>query len=247
MKKITLIILSALTILACQDKKNKIQESKDKLANQTEQENTQPWITLFDGTSYDNWRGYLSDSIYPEWAIEDNAMAYTPGDYGGKNIITKQEFTNFILSLEWKISEGGNSGIFWSVKEDPKYKEAYQTGPEIQVLDNERHPDAKINGKLHQAGALYDMIEPSHDVAKPAGEWNTFEIKIDHRSNKGSVTLNDTEIVTFPVHGEEWDKMVANSKFRDWEGFGKHQTGHIGLQDHGNKVWYRNIKIKELN
>jgi len=114
------------------------------------------------------------------------------------------------------------------------------------VLDNERHPDAKANPKFHQAGALYDMVQPKHDVCNPAGEWNLCVLKVNHETNQGSVTLNGIEIVSFPVHGEEWNALVANSKFKDWEGFGKHQTGHIGLQDHSDKVWYRNIKIKEL-
>ncbi|MEL6484509.1 MAG: DUF1080 domain-containing protein, partial [Bacteroidota bacterium] len=127
------------------------------------------------------------------------------------------------------------------------YPEPYYTGPEIQVLDNVSHPDAK-NGTSHQAGALYDMVSPSKDVVKPVGEWNHYVITIDHESNKGSVVLNDTEIVTFPVNGEGWDAMVADSKFADWEAFGKSRTGKIALQDHGEtiEIAYKNIKIKAL-
>ena len=213
--------------------------------NTIENQPESDWIYLFDGTNFDKWRGYLSEGMYPEWTIEDGAMVFTPSGEGGKNIITKDTFTDFELSLEWKISEGGNSGFFWSVYEDPKYKEAYQTGPEIQILDNERHPDALANPKYHQAGALYDMVQPMHDVCKPAGEWNLCVLKVNHKTNEGSVTLNGTVIVTFPVQGEKWDDMVNNSKFKGWEGFGKHHTGHIGLQDHGNKVSFRDIKIKE--
>jgi hypothetical protein len=244
MKKSAIVFLALMTLMTCKDKKENTAASETKTA-ETAQNDT-PWIVLFDGTNYDNWRGYNTDKMYPEWTIEDGAMAYTPGDDIGKNIITKKEYTDFILSLEWKISKVGNSGIFWGVYEDPKYAEAYQTGPEIQVLDNERHPDAKIGGKLHQAGALYDMVEPKYDVAKPAGEWNTCIIKIDHKNNIGVVSLNGTEIVKFEVQGSQWDAMVAKSKFATWDGFGKHKTGHIGLQDHGNKVWFRNIKIKEI-
>lgn len=232
--------------MACKQDKKETSETASEPQVETETQEASDWITLFDGTNYDQWRGYLTDTIYPEWTIEDGAMAFVPGKEGGKNIITKDVFTDFELSLEWKISEGGNSGIFWSVNEDQKFKEAYQTGPEIQVLDNERHPDAKANPKFHQAGALYDMVQPEHDVAKPAGEWNLCVLKINHKTNQGSVTLNGTEIVTFQVHGKEWDAMVAKSKFKGWEGFGMHHTGHIGLQDHGDKVWFRNIKIKEL-
>lgn len=244
MKKLVLLALFAMVFISCKEKAKqttKIDVKEDVLV-----EAESDWVFLFDGTSFENWRGYLTDDMYPEWSIEDGAMVFTPSEVGGKNIITKDTYTSFVLSLEWKISEGGNSGVFWSVHEDPKYKEAYETGPEIQVLDNERHPDAKNNPKYHQAGALYDMVQPEHDVCKPAGEWNLCEISINHKTNQGSVTLNGTKIVEFPVHGDSWDALVENSKFKEWEGFGKHRTGHIGLQDHDDKVWYKNIKIKKL-
>ncbi len=246
MKKLIAIIVVFIAFTACKETKKEIEPKVEEVTDNIETEVVDEWITLFDGTNFDNWRGYLTDGIYPEWTIEDNAMAFTPSEEGGKNIITKDTFTDFELSLEWKISEGGNSGIFWSVFEDAKYKEAYETGPEIQVLDNERHPDAQANPKFHQAGALYDLVQPEYDVCKPAGEWNLCVLKVNHKTNEGSVTLNGTKIVSFPVHGEAWDAMVENSKFKGWEGFGKHHTGHIGLQDHSDKVWYRNIKIKSL-
>jgi len=246
MKKATFILIVFITFISC---KNKTTEAVKEIANteDTKAEETSEWISLFDGSNFDQWRGYLSEEMYPEWIIEDGAMAFTPGSKGGKNIISKNQYTNFILSLEWKISEGGNSGIFWSVHEDESFPEAYQTGPEIQVLDNERHPDAKAGGGTHTAGSLYDMIAPSADVTKPAGEWNLCVLEVNHKTNMGKVTLNGTELFTFPVHGSEWDQMVATSKFKDWKGFGKFQTGHIGLQDHSDKVWYQNIKIKKLD
>jgi hypothetical protein len=116
-------------------------------------------------------------------------------------------------------------------------------------LDNERHPDAKANPKYHQAGALYDLVQPSEDVCNPAGEWNHILLTIDHTKNEGSVELNGTKIVTFPLSGEKWDAMVAGSKFNDschFKYFGKFKSGKIGLQDHGDKVSYRNIKIRKL-
>ncbi|NNC51354.1 MAG: DUF1080 domain-containing protein [Flaviramulus sp.] len=244
MKKLIFLAICTIALIGCKEKTKQTTETVIEI--EEEVETTSEWTTLFDGTNFDNWRGYGTDSMYPEWSIDGDAMMFTPSKEGGKNIITKDTFTSFVLSLEWKISEGGNSGIFWSVFEDPKYNEAYQTGPEIQVLDNERHPDAKANPKFHQAGALYDMVQPEHDVCKPAGEWNLCEISINHNTNEGSVTLNGTKIVKFPLHGEAWDALVENSKFKDWEGFGKHQTGHIGLQDHSDKVWFKNIKIKNL-
>ena len=129
--------------------------------------------------------------------------------------------------------------------EDEQFGQPYLTGPEIQVLDNERHPDAQ-NGDDRLAGALYDMVSPSKNVVKPAGEWNNFELMINHKTNEGHVVLNGTKIVEFPVQGPEWEELVANSKFADWEDFAAFETGKIGLQDHGDKVAFRNIKIKEL-
>lgn len=249
MKYLLLLSFASLTLMACKEKPSEAQDDTQMTAEVMEEKvkpDNSNWITLFDGSSFDQWRGYLSEEMHPEWTIEDGAMVFNPGKRGGKNIITKDKFTNFILSLEWKISEGGNSGIFWGVHEDSIYREAYETGPEIQVLDNERHPDAKVAGGTHTAGALYDMIKPSADVTKPAGEWNLCVLEVNHTTNLGKVSLNGTELFTFPVHGDEWDAMVANSKFKDWKGFGKYQTGHIGLQDHSDKVWYRNIKIKKL-
>lgn len=246
MKNIICLLVFTITLTSCKQSVKETPQSELEAMNVAKVQPESEWITLFDGTNFDNWRGYLTDEMYQEWTIEDGAMVFTPSGHGGKNIITKETFTDFEMSLEWKISEGGNSGIFWGVYEDPKYKEAYQTGPEIQVLDNERHPDALANPKYHQAGALYDLVQPMHDVCNSAGEWNLCVLKVNHKTNEGSVTLNGTVIVTFPVHGEAWDAMVAKSKFKGWEGFGKHHTGHIGLQDHGDKVSFRNIKIKKL-
>ncbi|TXG38504.1 3-keto-disaccharide hydrolase [Seonamhaeicola maritimus] len=234
MKTLIYILFIFTIFLSCKENNNNTQASIQG-----------EWETLFDGSSFDNWKVYLKEDISSAWAMEDGAMVLDKADHSN-NIITKSKYTNFILSLEWKIAEGGNSGVFWGVHEDENLNQAYQTGPEIQVLDNERHPDAKANPKYHQAGALYDMVQPSQDVCKSAGEWNACEIKINHKTNQGSVKLNGTLIVKFPVHGQAWDAMVLNSKFKGWEHFGKYHTGHIGLQDHGDKVWYRNIKIKEL-
>ena len=247
MKK--LIVLSvALAMFSCkQNTETKTEEVEvEKTVVKEIREEAPEWITLFDGTSMDEWRGYGSDKMHSEWTIEDGAMAFTPGEKGGKNIITKDTYENFVLSLEWKISEAGNSGVFWGVHESSDYKEAYETGPEIQVLDDAKHPDANRGGKTHRAGALYDMIEPMDDIVKPAGEWNAVILEVNHKTNLGKVTMNGTEMYTFPVHGEKWDAMVADSKFADWKGFGKYQNGHIGLQDHSDKVWYRNIKIKRI-
>ncbi len=200
------------------------------------------WITLFDGESFNGWHSYNQESVLPGWQIEDGAMVLDKSKGKGGYIITDEEFENFELQLEWKIAECGNSGIFWNIVESSKYGTPYLTAPEMQVLDNACHPDAKID--THRAGDLYDMIETSVVNVHPAGQWNSVKI----RTNEGRVTFwqNGAEVVQFTMHSSEWDKMVAKSKFKDWEAFGKSKKGKIGLQDHGDKVWFRNIKIKLL-
>lgn len=249
MKRIIYLVLAGTLLVSCTAKKEKTKEVIEP-EEVVEVNSGEDWVVLFDGKTFNGWRFYNGGEITSPWTIENGTMVFAGREKGSSpefNIITEEKFKNFELSLEWKISEAGNSGIFWGVHEKEDLLEPYRTGPEIQVLDNERHPDAQANPKYHQAGALYDMVQPAHDVCKPAGEWNAVLLKIDHRTNKGSVTLNGTLIVEFPVHGEGWDELVANSKFKDWEHFGKYPLGHIGLQDHEDKVWYRNIKIKKLD
>ncbi len=242
------IVLAALALtFAC---KEKPKENTEEMAEETIEVVEEPeWTTLFDGTSFEGWHFYNGGEVGEPWKIEDGSMVLYPPETrpegANYNLVTDKEFTDFVLTLEWNIAEGGNSGIFWGVNESEEYGQPYVTGPEIQVLDDERHPDAK-NGTDRLAGALYDMVSPSANVVKPAGEWNAVEVMINHKTNEGYIMLNGTKIVEFPVEGEGWDALVADSKFADWEGFGAFKTGKIGLQDHGNVVSFRNIKIKEL-
>ena len=247
MKNIVLISLLALLCLTCADGKKKEGDKPELTQVDTLELANEGWMVLFDGRNMDQWRGYNADSMYSDnWSIENEALKFTPDTSGGKNIITKETFENFVLSLDWKVSQGANSGFFWGVHEDDKFEEAYQTGPEIQVLDNERHPDAQVPGGTHKAGSLYDMVACDPALINPAGEWNNCVLEIDHNKNMGKVTMNGTEALSFPVHGDEWQAMIENSKFKGWEGFGAYKNGHIGLQDHGDVVWFRNIKIKRL-
>jgi cytochrome c len=161
---------------------------------------------------------------------------------GGGDLITKDEFENYELSLEWKIQKCGNSGVIFNVVESDKYDYVWQTGPEMQVLDNICHPDGRI--EKHRAGDLYDLIETKFVAVNPAGEWNLAKIV----SNKGKYEfwLNGYKLVEFEMHTDEWNKLVASSKFKDMPDFGKASKGHLALQDHGDQVWYRNIKIRDL-
>ncbi len=252
MKKVNLIMITlALGVMSCKDKSGQAfdtqteQESEHMAETDTTSNNDA--VMLFNGEDLAHWKAYNADEI-TQWNIEDNALVFTPAEgerSGSENLITEETYTNFELSLEWKISEGGNSGIMWGVQEGEEFNEPYLTGPEIQILDNERHPDAK-NGPIRQTGALYDLSESTEDATNPAGEWNEMILTINYEENLGTVTLNGTQVNEFPLHGDEWDQMVDKSKFSDWEHFGKERSGHIALQDHGDQVAFRNIKIREL-
>ena len=210
------------------------------------------WKYLSDGESFNGWHIFKKDSVNDSWTIEDGAFVYvgaTDGNSTGSDLISNDSYTNFVLSLDWKVAEGANSGIFYGVNEESDFDQPYFTAPEIQVIDNNNYDwSSEIDGETatHTAGALYDLVGPSENNAKSFGEWNNYIIEINHNINRGSVSLNETNIVNFPLSGEEWDEMISNSKFKDWSEFGKHKTGKIGLQDHGGRVSYRNIKIKEL-
>ncbi|MEC3964121.1 DUF1080 domain-containing protein [Flagellimonas halotolerans] len=248
MRKSILFVALAIAF-ACKDKSKETKEEVEEKVTEMAEQKESEWITLFDGTGFDGWHMYNGGGVTEPWKLEDGAMVFYPPEErpegANYNLVTDEEFTDFVLTMDWKIAEGGNSGFFWGVKEGEKYGQPYLTGPEIQVLDDERHPDAQ-NGEDRLAGSLYDIIPPSENVVKPAGEWNSVELMINHKTNQGHVVLNGTKIVEFPVQGPEWDELVANSKFADWEDFAAFKTGKIGLQDHGDVVAYRNIKIKEL-
>jgi hypothetical protein len=228
---------------------NTIYDNNPLISNELENND---WETLFDGDSFDGWHRYNRGKVSSAWIIKDGAILMVPKNKGEDrkthDIVTEKEYTNFELSLEWKISEGGNSGVLWAIQEDKKHQFPYQTGPEVQVIDNDRHPDAKQKPDFHQAGAVYDLVEPEIDNTYPAGEWNTFIININYNVNRGTIILNGKQISNFPLYGEAWDKLIANSKFADksLKNFSKKRKGKIGLQDHGNVVAYKNIKIREL-
>jgi hypothetical protein len=201
------------------------------------------WQLLFDGKSMDQFRGFRKDDVPAAWKIEDGAI--TLDGEGGGDLITKDEYKNFELSIDWKISEGGNSGIMYHVSEDTVYHNTYNSGPEMQVLDDERHPDAKkgVNGN-RKAGALYDLIPLSTPAVNPAGEWNTARLVV--KDGHVEHWLNGKKVVEYQIGSPEWDSLIEKSKFAPMKGFGREEQGHIALQDHGHKVWFKNIKIRVL-
>jgi hypothetical protein len=217
----------------------------------TKKEKKEGWILLFDGKSTDQWRGYGKETFPKGWIIEDGTLKCNGSGRGeagardGGDIITKEQYQNFELTLEWKISEGGNSGIFF-LGQEVDGEPVYMSAPEMQILDNDRHPDAKLGRDGNrQAGSLYDLIPADPQNAKPVGQWNKVVITVF----KGTVVFNQNgkNVVEFHIWTDDWKKMVADSKFKDWPNFvDPASKGHIALQDHGDDVWFRNIKIKAL-
>jgi len=213
----------------------------------TKQEKKAGWKLLFDGKSTSGWHTYLRDTVGSKWQVKDGALVFDPTqpDEGGGDIVTNDEYENFELNLEWKISKGGNSGIIFDVQEDPKYSATYLTGPEMQVLDNINADDNKKQN--HLAGCLYDMSGDA-TVSKPVpvGGWN----KVRLIQNKGHLTFYLNGVKTFEgqMGSDAWNKMVAGSKFADkaFADFGKIAKGHIALQQHPGSSAWRNIKIRQL-
>ena len=204
---------------------------------------TSGWVTLFDGKSTTGWHTYGKEKAGERWKIADGAISIDTTVKDGGDLVTDAEYENFDLKLEWKIAANGNSGIIFYTHEDTaKYGATYNTGLEMQVLDNDGHPDAKII--KHRAGDLYDLISCSKETVKPVGEWNEVEIK--SKDGKLNLVLNGTTVVSTTLWDDNWKKMVAGSKFKTMVDFGTYKKGKIALQDHGNMVWYRNIKIQKL-
>ncbi|MFD2244638.1 3-keto-disaccharide hydrolase [Pontibacter ruber] len=246
-----LVYTSLATLLACQSNHSETKEtSESATANAATASEEEGWENLFDGKTTKGWHTYGKDSIGKAWKVQDGTLhldASNKKDWQtseGGDIVTDQTFEDFHLKLDWKVAPNGNSGIMFYVQEDPaKYEYAWQTAPEMQVLDNAGHPDAKI--VKHRAGDLYDLITSSPETVKPAGEWNHAEII----SNNGALEfyLNGTKVVSTTMWDDNWKALIAGSKFKDMPGFGTFKSGRIALQDHGDNVWYRNIRIKRLD
>jgi hypothetical protein len=277
MKKITLVLtclLAAVTFAACGGGKTTPEYTvldKPTIDLSTFPVDSAGYIVLFDGQTFNGWRGYGKDRVPGKWTIEDGCIKFSGAGGGeaqeadGGDLIFAYKFKNFELQLDWKISKGGNSGIFYLAREveskdkngNPRFEPIYISAPEFQLLDNENHPDAKlgVNGN-RQAASLYDMIPAEPQNANPADEWNTAGILV----YKGTVihTQNGKNVLEYHLWTDKWNDLIANSKFKPDGDFpfayelltnlgGANREGYIGLQDHGDDIWFRNIRIKLLD
>jgi Domain of Unknown Function (DUF1080) len=249
--RFTSFLLATILLLGCGSSKNAVSNQPD---NQlSSKEKSEGWQLLFDGSTVNGWHTYGKETAGKAWVVKDGAlfldadnMKNLPQGESG-DLVTNDEYDNFHLKLDWKIAPKGNSGIIFYIHEDPsKYPNTYFTGLECQVLDNGTpttpgHSDAKLY--THRAGDLYDLLA-SKDMAKPQGQWNHMEIKcvngqLDFYMN-GEHTLSTT------LWDDNWKQMIAISKFKKMPGFGTFKKGKISLQEHGEDVWFKNIKIKRL-
>jgi hypothetical protein len=241
MKKI-FIALFPIVMLAC----STATKTTGSLNTLSDKEKKEGWQLLFDGTSKNGWHIYNSKSDGAAWTVKEGILYLDPAAKqnggGGGDLVTNEAYENYDLKLEWKIDSAGNSGIIFLTQEDPKYGASYLTGPEMQIIDNNGHHDAKIN--KHRAGDLYDLIAADPQNANGWGQWNQIEMIIKN----GSLELyqNGKKVVTTTMWNDNWNNLIANSKFKQWADFGKFHKGKIALQDHGNGVSFRNIKIRKL-
>ena len=210
----------------------------------SEEEKRSGFKLLFDGKSTDSFRSYKSDKLSPRWKAVDGAL--TRAEEGAGDIVTKEQYGAFELLIDYKIAPGGNSGIMFHVTEEEGTP--WMTGPEIQVQDNRGGHDPQLSGWLYQ---LYQPpVDPRTgkpvDATKPAGEWNTLRILIAPRGEKSQIWMNGVKYAEFVKGSDDWNQRVARSKFNSMKSFGKPTKGHISLQDHGDDVAFRNIKIRAI-
>jgi Domain of Unknown Function (DUF1080) len=207
------------------------------------------WTALSGENKITQWHTYGKKQVGSAWNVDSGSIHLRPGakngyqTAGGGDLVSNDSFENFDLKLEWKIAKKANSGIMIFVQEDTmKYRETWNTGPEMQVCDKDSNEDA--HSFKHEAGDLYDLIASRIMSAKPALEWN--QVEIVSNAHRLDLYLNDVHIISTTLWDEAWQKLIAASKFKTMPGFGSFHSGHIALQDHGEEVWYRNIRIKKI-
>jgi len=207
----------------------------------TPQEINEDFHLLFDGDSLKGWHGYGGSDMTDRWLIKGGVLAINPASSERSDLVTDEKYQNFELRLDWNISVGGNSGIMFNVAEKPEFGKPWRTGPEVQILDNQKHKDSREG---YRTGDLYDLVASEAAKGNPAGEWNESRLLIE--DGLARHWLNGALTFEVQMWSPEWDELVAKSKFNSMPGFGSYRRGHIVLQDHGDVVRFRNIRIREF-
>jgi hypothetical protein len=248
--KLGLLAIIAACLISCtssepKDAKGLYSEVDKKAAPNTltAKEKKNGWQLLFDGSTTTGWHGY-NMSVFPDcWAIDAGCLTMnTKGGAESQDIITDKIYKNFAFSVDYKTETGANSGIIFQVKEDTIYKFPYETGPEMQIIDDEGWPD-KLE-EWQKSGANYAMYSAKTKAHKPVGEWNNLFIAV--KDNKVTQILNGVVVVEYEKYSDEWTRLRNSGKWASFPDYGKYDEGHISLQNHGTKVWFRNIKLKEI-
>lgn len=201
------------------------------------------WQVLFDGKSTDAWRGFRRESFPSKcWVIENGSLKTIAGcdEADRVDLVTKSKYQNFELEFEWRVAPGSNSGVIYLVSEDAD--QTWKTGPEMQVLDDEKHADGK-NPKT-SAGSVFDLIAPTDKTLRPVGQYNQARILITN--NRVEHWLNGKRILEYNLDSDMFKSLVTQSKFKDYPHFARNKDGYVALQHHGDEVWYRNIRIRAL-
>ena len=207
-------------------------------------EKSQGWQLLFDGKTTAGWHEYNLKTFSNSWIIEDGAFTTTTrGGAESQDIITDKTYSSFAFSVDFKLMKGTNSGIIFQVKEDPKYKFPYETGPEFQIIDQDNWPDALE--EWQKCGANYAMYSAKSYPSKPVGEWNHLMLVVN--GNHVTHIINGVIVVEYDKYSSDWKKLRDSGKWKDYPDYGKYDEGNISLQNHGTQIWFRNIKLKELN
>jgi hypothetical protein len=204
----------------------------------TRDESAAGWTSLFDGASLERWRGFRKGAMPAGWQAVGGTLARVQpaGD-----IVTVDTFADFDLVFEWRVEKGGNSGVFFRVTEEADL--VWHSGPEYQILDNAGHRDGR--DALTTAGSNYALHAPLRDATRPVGEWNTARLLV--RGSHVEHWMNGVELLEYEIGSADWERRVKASKFSSLPRYGREPRGHIALQDHGDPVAYRNLKIRRLD
>lgn len=195
------------------------------------------WVSLFDGKTISHWRGFKQTTVPEGWQVVDGTITRVGA---GTDLVSTEQYANFEFEFEWKLPPGGNSGVMFRVSED--LDATYHTGPEFQILDDAKHADGK--NPLTSAGSNYALHARSKPMAKPVGEWNQGRLLVN--GNHVEHWLNGVKVVEYELGSPAWAALVQASKFKEWPQYGTRKTGHLVLQDHGDRVQYRNLRVRRI-